>query len=274
MLLGTWVFHVLEWLSDVNRCYVAPVPKYRLTQVPRVPYIYIVVVRGDKARGVRPVCPGTLCLAPTIRENAMPFIPVPNGVLAEVRMLLDGQKIENTLWFNAGATATQAQMATLANDLLTWWTSQYAPIVSNEVKLSEIYVTAQHAQGAEGFSLTAPGGTQGANTNPAAANHVALCVSFRTSGRGRSARGRNYISGLQAVEVVSNDLAASKVQAAVNCYGHLATPANTGGMVWSVCSRYQNKVPRAAGILQPIVSVLVTDSVVDSQRRRLPGRGK
>jgi hypothetical protein len=45
------------------------------------------------------------------------------------------------------------------------------------------------------------------------------------------------------------------------------------GWRWVVLSRYTAGAPRAAGVAFAVTRALFTDLTVDSQRRRLPGRG-
>jgi hypothetical protein len=49
---------------------------------------------------------------------------------------------------------------------------------------------------------------------------------------------------------------------------------------WVIASRFSGvdgdgkPIPRAVGVTTPVTSVVIVDGIVDSQRRRLPGRGK
>jgi hypothetical protein len=103
-----------------------------------------------------------------------------------------------------------------------------------------------------------------------------MAVSFRSALSGRSFRGRNYIPCLTNSQVTGNLIDVSWQGDIINAYAELlfgggALPA---GWVWVVVSRFTNNLPRVTGIFSEVFSVLVTDTIVDSQRRRLPGRGK
>ena len=62
-------------------------------------------------------------------------------------------------------------------------------------------------------------------------------------------------------------------------YEGLPSVATVAGYTWVVASRFSgvdaegDPIPRAAGITTPITTVLIVDNLVDSQRRRLSGRG-
>lgn len=204
----------------------------------------------------------------------MAFIPVNETVQAEVRMLLDDQKIENTLYFHKiGGFDVSAGVA-LANALLLWWTEEFRVQISNEVALREIYLTELSSIDSWTWTQAAPTPAPvGSQNLPATPSNVALCVSFRTAKRGRSYRGRNYIAGIPRDNVSSNEVSAGAATGLVSAYNSLMDLATDAGGQWVVVSRYHNNAPRAAGVHQAITSVVIVDRTVDSQRRRLPGRG-
>lgn len=204
----------------------------------------------------------------------MPFIPVPNTVLAEVRMAIHGQRVENTLYFTHSAGWTTATATTLANNLITWWTVNVKPQVVAELELIEVVVSDLNV--ADSFQVTVPSPTPhpvGSASGEGFPNNVSLTISLRTANRGRSFRGRNYLVGIPenvgSLSQVTSAYAAA-VQAAWNTIP--ASTASAGG-VWVVASRFHNKLPRVTGVTTPITAVVIVDNFVDSQRRRLPGRG-
>lgn len=212
----------------------------------------------------------------------MPFVPVPNATEAEIRMTLDNQKIENTLYFYASGGSTVATLTALGDRLESWWTLQVAPLLPIDVALREIVMT----------DLTSTTGLQvtraledpvfGTLGQPALPNNVSLAISFRSAIRGRGYRGRNYIPCLTENAVVNNTVSASVVDDWADAYRDiLVTVAGPSTpYVWVVVSRYLGvdadgkPIPRVVGNAEPITAVVVTDATVDSMRRRLPGRGR
>ncbi len=211
----------------------------------------------------------------------MAFIPVADTVLVEVRMQLDSQKIENTLYFHRTGGFTIGQATSLGNALLLWWTNFYAVPVSLQLTLREIFIT--DLSSATGFTVTipapapAPAGNVNFESEP---NAVAIAVSFRTGLRGRSFRGRNYVSGLPGDAVLQNTVQATPLANLAAAYEQLFTVAAAEGVDWAVVSRFsgvdvdKKPIPRAAGVVTLISAVLIVDPTVDSQRRRAPGRGQ
>jgi hypothetical protein len=203
----------------------------------------------------------------------MPFIPAARTVQAELRFTWDSQNVENTLYFQYADEPTTGQMFTLAGALLEWWQDNIKPLVAAAVELREIHCTLLSSATAPAVTFPIGAGEVGGQTSPSLPNNVSLAVSFRTAGRGRSSRGRNYVLGLTEGQVTANQLDVATAANYSNAYGALIGLATENDCVWSVVSRFTNNNPRSQALVQPIVSVLVVDRTVDSQRRRLPGRG-
>lgn len=204
----------------------------------------------------------------------MAFIPVPNTALVEVRMRLDSQLVENTLYFEKDGGISGNDLANLGQTIVDWWSNYYNQNMSNQLQLREVYVTDLTSQTSDTATVVPSEPLSGLNPSPALPNSVSLTISFRTGGRGRSSRGRNYVVGLVEAAVTGNTVETSYATQLVNAYVQLASPPNVANFSWVVVSRYSNNAPRAEGVTAPVTAVVATDLTVDSQRRRLPGRGK
>lgn len=205
----------------------------------------------------------------------MPFVPTPNVIEAEMRMRLDTQKIENTLYFYKVTGWTAADVPVVFNALLLWWTTTYSDPLSNTLTLNEIKITDLSSDVGFAFEIPAPTPKPaGGSAEPSAPNNVALCVSFRTAGRGRSSRGRNYVPGIPKTAIAANTVNTDTTTAIAAAYNDLLTVADGFGGDWCVVSRFSGGSPRAAGLVSIITAATIVDSTVDSQRRRLPGRGQ
>jgi hypothetical protein len=204
----------------------------------------------------------------------MAFVPVTNVAMAEMRMIWDGQRVENTLYFLGGGAWNTTQLGTLAFDLRGWWDTSIAPEISNTVQLSEVYIT--DLTTATSPTMQAPGGPafEGGLAQPSLPNSVSLAVSFRTAGRGRSSRGRNFAIGLTEVQVSGNEVVGTAVDALIDAYEVLLGLPLPNTAQWVVVSRFTNGAPRTLGVAAPVTDVVIVDPVVDTQRRRLPGRGQ
>lgn len=195
--------------------------------------------------------------------------------MAELRFIKEGQRIENTLyWFASGGTDA-ALGQTLATNLQTWWNNNLRPITSGDMSLTEIFVTDISQQ--EGWTVSHPvnppiAGTAAGESLP---SNVALCVSFRTAFRGRSGRGRNYVAGCTEGACAGSFFATSYVNSVIAAYQILLGSGNfVPGLVWSIVTRHFNGQPRPTGFARTVTAVLSVHNGADSQRRRLPGRGR
>lgn len=211
----------------------------------------------------------------------MAFVPVANTVLVEFRMTADLQQVENTIYFEYASAPTSPEMLSLGSALLDWWGAFYAPLVWSGVELREIVLTSLTSASSDQVSFPVPPSTNGGLTLDPLPTNVSLTISFRTALRGRSFRGRNYVVGLIKDQTISANVVDNTTIASwIAAYEELLTVAAAESVEWVVVSRFSGvdgdgkPIPRAAGVTTPINSVVIVDNVVDSQRRRLPGRGR
>jgi len=205
----------------------------------------------------------------------MAFVAAPNIVQVEIRAILDGQHVENRIYINCLHEPTAADFNNIGNALSGVVSSDWVPLLPTTWVGNEFFLRSLHTQNAIQETIPLPSGSfTGTNINAAMPNNVTLCVSLRSSFAGRSARGRLYWQALtknQVTESTMNTADANAITAAVQAID-VAMTAN--GYDWSIVSFVSNKAPRVGGpVYFSINNVLITDFVVDSQRRRLPGRG-
>lgn len=186
----------------------------------------------------------------------------------------NGEITENTLYFEHDAAITEADMIQLAEFMKTWWDANLKANVHSGTSLTAIRVTDLTTQSAPGLEYTTGLPIAGTAGGVAAPNNVTVAISFRTNFRGRSYRGRNYFVGLTMSNVSGQQLAGGVATNFDNAYSDILVdlPVDLPEFTWVVVSRYTNKAPRAAGVTTPVTAVSV-ENTLDSQRRRLPGRG-
>lgn len=212
----------------------------------------------------------------------MPFVPVNGVALVELRYLLDNQHIENTLYFETGDGVDAANLLLLLNAVESWWLDNMAALVPDAVTLVELVATDLTTATGPQVSVAPTGGDPGTVADPVLPNNVTIAISFRTAQRGRSFRGRNYHPALWETGVIKNTVQDTIVAAIQDAYTALIgnTDVLGAGYTWVVVSRFSgvdadgDPIPRVAGIATAITSVLIVDPIIDSQRRRLPGRGR
>lgn len=203
----------------------------------------------------------------------MAFQPVAATALAELVFDLDGEVTENTLYFRKPNAYTLADLTDLATKLRTWWTTLMQPAISNACALTSIKCTSLNDQTGPQFILTAGLPAAGADPSDAVPNNSAFVVTFRTALIGRSFRGRNYIGGIPETVVDTSRILPATATYFRDAYAGIPGIV-TAAHLWVVVSRTVNGVIQMpTALTNPVISVDVVDTVMDSQRRRLPGRG-
>lgn len=210
----------------------------------------------------------------------MPFVPVPETALVEVRMLLDLQQVENTIWVLKDGGHDAGTLAALATNVKSWWGLSMAPLLSDQVTLRE--VTATDMSTDTGPQVSVDGElTPGEQIGGSAPSNVSFVVSFRTNARGRAFRGRNYVVGVPLTQLAAiNTVEASWAAQLRAAYQDLSNGLLDDDFLWVIASRFSGvggtpprPIPRETGVTTAVSSIITTDLTIDSQRRRLPGRG-
>jgi hypothetical protein len=205
----------------------------------------------------------------------MPFIPAPNTLQVRMRGNWGTQLWENTLYFEGSAGVSTALANQLGAALVTWWGTHFQPILSNSLALGQVYITDMTADNSFVVVYTTGLPLVGQNTTESLPYNCAFVVSLRTANRGRSGRGRNYVPGLTEAQQAGSTIAAGTRTTLVAAYQLLVgAGVFVPGLDLSVVSRRHNKQDRVTCLVQPVVSVTSIDAIMDSQRRRLPGRGR
>jgi len=211
----------------------------------------------------------------------MPFVPVPDVARVKLEGRIDGQQTINDLTFRLAGGIALADLQSLVTNLVDWFTLTFAVDLSED--WSTVAVRGRDLSAALSFVADADAsGTVGGTAGEAAPNNVSACVSFRTGLAGRSFRGRNYVPAVPNSMITLNTLDPSWMASIRVSYGLLLPGGGAlpGGWEWVVTSEFSgvdgsgNPIPRTTGIATAVTNTIFTDNTVDSQRRRLPGRGK
>lgn len=210
----------------------------------------------------------------------MPFVPVPNTLMVEVVFEKSGEVVENTMYYERPDGWTLEVAEGFLGALRTIIQEELMPLLSTTIQLVRLVGTLLDA--VDSFSVTQTvsppfGGSDGGFALP---NNVAYTVTFLTAQRGRSFRGRNYVTGMTDGDLSGPNNVDSDFRTGVLAYYDtlraVGIPSNT---IMVVVSRFSGvdsagkPIPRAVGVTTPITGFTTFDTVLDSQRRRLPGRG-
>jgi len=209
----------------------------------------------------------------TMCTGTHPYIPVPNTVEARLNYATGGGVAQNVLNFTFDHAPTIGDLTQLGVDLSAWFGADMAPLMNSGVSLQSIVLTDLTVENGAQIEYTTgmPIGGSGGSSMP---DNVTLAVKHTTAFRGRSYRGRTYLVGppremLQDIDHFSTPYT-SNVENAFDDL--LVGDFLANGSAFSVVSRCQNGAWLATGVSTPVENNTV-EPTVDSQRRRLPGRG-
>lgn len=207
----------------------------------------------------------------------MPFVPVPNVAQAELVCLWDTQRCQNVLHYSKASPWTVDHMEELAAGLIEKWETWLQPSVTSTLSLVSVGVADLSAQNAPAIEYTTGLPLAGeAESSPSLPNNVSCVFTKRTALRGRSYRGRIYHMGFVESQVTGNALIPSVTTALTSAYSQfmsVSLPVAVDEAILCVVSRYTGGDPRSEGIATPVTAI-TSDGIIDSQRRRLPGRGQ
>jgi hypothetical protein len=204
----------------------------------------------------------------------MGFVPFNNTIKLEAIFTQDGQRIENVHHFQVDETPDVATCTALAQVYSVWWSDNLQPLVSSTVALTMIRCTILETESSPGVEFTGGLPKSGQGAAAALPMNVTVAVRWVTGLRGRSYRGRTYHIGLPEEHVTMNQVSTAHLTALKAAYEDLmALSIPVGPAVLGVASRVHNGVERPQGVITSAISVFI-DPTIDSQRRRLPGRGR
>lgn len=203
----------------------------------------------------------------------MPFQPCTNAAMIEWVYDWDGQIVENTYHALGDAPLTGPELLALATACYNWWATSLSPTISFDVTLLRVDTKGLDATSSP-LASYAPGvlATGGAGVE-ATPNNVAWCVKHTTALAGRSGRGRWYLLGIPKTLVTKSHIGLAQAALYTSAFPTLDAAIVALDLTPVIVSRQQDHVVLPLAVPYPITGHSFTDNVVDSQRRRLPGRG-
>lgn len=205
----------------------------------------------------------------------MPFQPAPD--VAEVRMGFSykGQKYQNIFHVKTSESWSAEFLENLSLFFLQYWEDNMLTYMSDQVHIDYCKVRDLTTEFA-GYAEAAPAtDVTGSRTSPAMPGNVTVANTWTTGLTGRSTRGRTYHVGLTEDMCLDNELASTFQGLLFSVYNDLIQAITTEDGAWTlgVLSRVQNGATLPEALFYEIVNSAV-DPFLDSQRRRLAGRGQ
>lgn len=203
----------------------------------------------------------------------MPFVPIPNTCRVELRFTQNSQLLANVFHVQSEGAWNVTDMQNLGAAFVEWYDS-FRTVVCNQVTLREIDIRDLTTASGLGILYNTGLPLLGTLASPAMPNNVSVAIKWGTGLTGRSFRGRTYHIGLTEGQVVNSEVDSAFAAPILSGYNALPPIIATAGFTMVVASRYTNNAPRVVGVTTPVLNASYADTVIDSQRRRLPGRGR
>lgn len=203
-----------------------------------------------------------------------PFIPVAGVFRCQLVYSYQGQRIENVFNVRSGGGLVAVDADRIEAVLAAWWTATARAQCASTLSLVLIVLDALDVPAGLHKEYTSGWTAAGSNAGTAMPGNVTACVKLATGLRGRSYRGRWYWPAITSGMTNGGQLSSVSqlaIQSALNLLRtNLAAGSPADHLV--VVSYMHDGVWRATGTVTD-VTACTGHLNLDSQRRRLPGRG-
>jgi len=203
----------------------------------------------------------------------MANLPVPNTMQVDVLFRLYNQIVENVYHVEAPDGVDAVALDDCKNMMAGWVTGNLMPLMSSDLVFTGLVVTNLSIEGGSQVTFEQVGGLPGSIGSAAEPGNVSYCISSRTDRIGRSYRGRKYIAGIPANKRTGNTIDATWAGQLVAEFNGLIDFLQTLNLFLVVVSRTLDNVERLVPVTTRVLNHTTTDLFIDSQRRRLTGRG-
>lgn len=203
-----------------------------------------------------------------------PFIPAAQTAKLELVYLVSGQICENVLFVKNPSGWDIEALGTLISEAHDAWHSTLALATSSDVRLLTVRAKSLDAEDGAGTEFNPTVNNVGLVESPAAPLNVTLATKFSTGLIGRSFRGRAYFVGIPVNELDNNTVVGGYADGISTKWDDFFLAIQTGvpdtqHVVVSYC---HNNAWRTDAVTTPVIHYS-TEPYIDSQRRRLTGRG-
>lgn len=206
----------------------------------------------------------------------MPLQPCPNTISVRLFGDLSGEMVINDLAFvKESGAVTFVDVTDVGNAIGDWYRDSVVPLLDDRYYFMQM--VAVDLSNPVSYKFTGPYATQGGVSGGGAPNNVSFCLSFKSGLSGRAGNGRNFLPGIPLQYLSGNLVNEEPLAALLAAYSALLAEGEgviPAGFHWCVVSRRLAGVDRVPAVPVFVTSVVATDNIVDSQRRRLPGRGR
>lgn len=224
------------------------------------------------------VSPVTSCYNSHVPRTLLPprpFIPAPNCASVEIFYSANAVVCENVFHVNKASPYDNAALVALRNVVDTWDNTTWKGSRGNGASVFRIRCKALDTNSSPMDDYYLPTPRAGTIASPLTSGNSTLAFKLATNRAGRSYRGRWYLVGVTLANygATANQYNVASANAIVSWLNLLKTNLAAAGHTLGVLSYATNKAWRTTAHFEPATGYLIIDYNIDSQRRRLTGRG-
>jgi len=198
----------------------------------------------------------------------------PNVAKVIMTFTSDTRLFQNIFHVSALAPWTELQLTQLATDFISWWNGLYKARMSSEVSLTLVQTRKLDPLDPLGIDFPVIPPVPGAAANTSVPSNTTLTMSWRTGLAGRRFRGRTYVPAVTANDVTVDDRATSPLVNNLLAAGvQMITAILSHGALTVFHAPGDVPAPAFDNTFTDIATCVV-ENILDSQRHRLPGRGR
>lgn len=203
------------------------------------------------------------------------FIPANATAKLELIYEVTSQRCENVVYIQRDGGWNADLLALLANSVEQAYIDNLAPQQGAAVDLVLVRATDVSADDSFGYEIEPSSAAVGARNEQIMPGNVTVVTKFATGRTGRSNRGRAYWVGLTEIQCGGNTLNGGYADAISAAWAGFFNDLNVAvaAIQHVVASYCHNGAWRSAAVLTRVTNYS-TDFNLDSQRRRLNGRGQ
>jgi len=210
----------------------------------------------------------------TMCEGPHPYIPVVQVVKTELVYEVLDQVVENVLHFAKVTPWTISDLLVFGEEVVAAWANNIKAVQSTDCALTKVKLTDLTTETSPAIEYVTALPQFGSIGNGVENGAQTIATKFVTAGRGRSHRGRAYNVGMPDNTVTNNRITDAYAQDLTDAWEGFRADilAGSAGAIQVIVSLCQGKSWLEEGEAYAVIGAS-TDVWVDSQRRRLHGRG-
>lgn len=204
----------------------------------------------------------------------MPSRTAENVAAVQVFGTLAGQEVMNDFYYQFDHQPDHSDLVALTSAIAGAWISTAVPVLPGTWMGRNVFafdMTVDTGENAIDDSIQGVVGTSGGVALP---NNVTLAIARKNGRRGRSGNGRIFWQGIaDSLMLDENHVQPAAAEDFVIACEALDVAALGVGGTAVILSFQHDGVVSSAATIYPLLQWIAVDNVIDSRRRRLPGRG-